>query len=157
MKGGEILDSQLLIKKLNWFYSLEVNQVDLYTMQSKHVSDIYIRQVLRRVAEIEADHVKNIGDKIRQLGGKPTIIGEKLAPLTGKVAGFATGVAGTISLLKADIALEERAMQEYKGFILTTGPDQHLFELLWGNLIDEDLHTAWFTNKLKEIESRHEN
>ncbi|MBS4030590.1 MAG: ferritin-like domain-containing protein [Clostridiales bacterium] len=151
------MNNQQLIKKLNWFYSLEVNQVDLYTIQSKHTSDIYIKQVLRRVAEIEADHVKNISDKIRELGGKPTIIGENLATLTGKVAGFATGVAGTIALLKADIDLEEKAMKDYKDFILEAGPDEHLFELLWSNLIDEDLHTAWFTNKLKEIESRHEN
>jgi len=24
--------------------------------------------------------------------------------------------------------------------------------MLWGHLIDEDLHTAWFANKMKELE-----
>lgn len=31
-------------------------------------------------------------------------------------------------------------------------PSQDLFETLWSNLIDEDIHTARFANKVKELE-----
>ncbi len=42
-------------------------------------------------------------------------------------------------------------MQDYKSMILNVGNDHHLFDVLWDNLIDEDLHTAWFANKLKKF------
>ena len=149
--GCFFLDRQQVINRLNWFYSLEMNQVDLYTMQSKQVDDIYIKKVLERVAEIEYGHVENIRDKIRQLGGKPSHLGEALAPVTGKIAGFLSTWPGTMAVLKADIALEEKAMKDYRDFIIKAGNDQDLFTLLWGHLVDEDLHTAWFANKVKEL------
>ena len=43
-------------------------------------------------------------------------------------------------------------MKDYKDLILHVGEDEDLFNLLWSNLIDEDLHTAWFSNKVKELE-----
>ncbi|MEL7565467.1 MAG: ferritin-like domain-containing protein [Dehalobacterium sp.] len=147
-----MLDEKGIIQKLNWFYSLEMNQVDLYTVQSKSVEDIYIKKTLERVAVIEEGHVKNISDMIKQYGGKPTLIGEVVAPLTGKIAGGISGMAGVVNLLKADIALEQKAMSDYKDFIMQAGNRPELFDLLWGNLIDEDLHTAWFSNKVKEIQ-----
>lgn len=142
------------IRKLNWFYSLELNQVDLYQAQSKQVDDIYIQQALKRVAEIEQGHVDNIREKIRQLGGKPTVLGEAIAPVTGSILGTATGHAGLIAMLKANISLEEKAMKDYKDYLLRSGPDDDLFSLLWSNLIDEDLHIAWFSGKVAQLEAQ---
>lgn len=141
-----------VISKLNWFYTLELNQVQVYSQQSKQVNDIYIQKILGRVAEIEQGHVDNISEKILELGGKPNFMGETIAPLTGKVTGFVTGNAGIVPLLKANIALEQKAMKDYKDFLLRVGGNLDLFNLLWSNLIDEDLHTAWFQNKVQELE-----
>ncbi len=33
------MDREKLITKLNWFFNLELNQVDLYTSQSRHIQD----------------------------------------------------------------------------------------------------------------------
>lgn len=152
--GVQNLNRQQLIDKLNWFYSLELSQVDLYTAQSRRTEDNYISKVLERVAVIEQQHVDNIADKIKELGGKPTFLGELLAPVTGKILGKAVSLAGTVAALKADIALEERAMRDYKEFILQAGGDADLLNLLWANLVDEDLHTAWFTGKVRELEGQ---
>jgi len=141
-----------IIKKLNWFYLLEINQVHLYRMQSRQVDDIYLQKALERVAEIEQGHVENIRAKIFEMGGTPGTFGEITGPLSGSVAGLAIGAAGTVALLKANIQLEEKAMRDYKDFILHVGEEKDLFNLLWSNLIDEDLHTAWFSNKVKELE-----
>lgn len=146
------METEDVIRRLNWFYMLEINQVELYRGQSRQVDDLYVKIILERVAEIEYGHVENIRQKILALGGKPTLLGETIAPLTGKAAGLVTGVAGLVSLLKADIALEEKAMKDYKAFISSAGDDGDLLELLWSNLADEDLHTAWFANKVKELE-----
>ena len=103
-----------LIRKLNWFYTLEKNQVDLYTAQSQHVEDIYIKKTLKRVALIEQKHVENIADQIKKMKQKPTFLGDTLGSLMGKIAGQITGKAGTINFLKVDTALEKRAMADYK-------------------------------------------
>ncbi len=143
-----MLNERGIIQKLNWFYSLEMNQVDLYLAQSKQVDDIYLKKALERVAIIEEQHVNNISDMITQYGGQPTVIGEFVAPLTGKIAGDLTGRVGINNLLKANIALEQKAMKDYQDFILQAARHQELSNLLWNNLIDEDLHTAWFSNYL---------
>ncbi|GAW90930.1 ferritin-like domain-containing protein [Calderihabitans maritimus] len=146
------MDKNDLINKLNWFYSLELNQVGFYTSQSKDVNDIYIRKVLERVASVEQQHVNNIADFIKELGGKPTVVGDLLAPVSGRIAGKISGWAGIITMLKININLEQKAMADYKNLIVRVG-DKDLFDLLWANLVDEDLHAAWFSNKVKELEA----
>ncbi|MBE0466969.1 MAG: ferritin-like domain-containing protein [Candidatus Desulforudis sp.] len=148
------MNKKELIARLNWFYSLELQQVDLYTAQSKHMENTYLSRTLARIAVIEQQHVDNIAAELRKRDAEPTRLGTVVAPVLGTVGGTVTGALGPKVVLKAGIALEEKAMQDYKDFILRAG-DSQLFHLLWDNLIDEDLHTAWFINKLQELEYRH--
>lgn len=148
------MNTKEIIAKLNWFYSLELNQVDLYMAQSKIVKDIYISNVLERTSYIEQQHVDNIAAQIRKYGGEPTALGDIIFPLTGKTAGNITAAFGIIPLLKADIILEKKAMSDYKDLLLKIGKDNELFSILWANLIDEDLHTSWFASKVQELESQ---
>src|SRR5690554_161351 len=112
------MEKNELIKKLNWFYFLENNQVKLYTAQAAQIKDMYIKKTLQRVAAVEQGHVENIAAKIRKLGGTPSMAGEQIAPLTGTAAGMITGKAGLLALLEANIKLEEKAMKDYKDFLL---------------------------------------
>ncbi|MCL6639281.1 MAG: ferritin-like domain-containing protein [Firmicutes bacterium] len=145
------MQREALIARLNWFYSLELQQVELYAAQAKAAADIYLAKALARIAVVEQQHVDNIAAAIRRLGGEPNRLGDVAAPLIGKAAGTLTGSLGAAVMLKANIALEEKAMKDYKDLILKGGDDPRLFAVLWDNLIDEDLHTAWFANKLKEL------
>lgn len=140
-----------LIAKLNWFYSLELEQVDLYTAQSKATEDIYLSKALARIAVIEQQHVDNMAAEIKRVGGEPNILGDVIAPILGKAFGTLTGALGPQMILKANITLEEKAMKDYKDLLLRVGNDPRLFAVLWDNLLDEDFHTAWFANKLKEL------
>ena len=146
------MDKEQLIRKLNWFYSLELNQVELYTAQSKKVDDPYTARVLLRSAQIEDGHVQNISASIKELGGEPTSLGDILGPLSGKIAGHVIPLAGLSNMLKANIMLEQKAMADYKE-LLSKVDDEGLKDLLWSNLIDEDLHTAWFKNKVQQLEN----
>jgi bacterioferritin len=148
------MNEQEIVAKLNWFYTLEMNQVDLYTAQARAMEnvDIYLAKTFARVASIEQQHVDNLASEIKKRGARPTRLGDIISPLLGKTAGTVTGMAGPILVLKANIALEEKAMQDYKNMIIHVSSDWHLFDILWDNLIDEDLHTAWFANKLAELE-----
>ncbi|MDK2799392.1 MAG: hypothetical protein PWP27_2445 [Clostridiales bacterium] len=147
------MDKEQLISKLNWFYSFELNQVDLYTSQSKSTEDDYIALAFERIAYIEQQHVDNIGNKIKKLGGKPTALGDVVAPIIGKTLGKVLALSGIGNLLKVNILLEQKAMKDYKELIHSVKGkyDNEVVKILQSNLIDEDLHAAWFNNKLLEL------
>ena len=152
MFGGINLNMEQMAKTLNWFYGLELEQVDLYTAQSHQVDDIYLKKALQRIAVVEQQHVDNMAAELKKIRVNPSPAGDILAPIIGKIMGSVVGYAGPIAILKVDIAVEEKAMKDYKDFIIKAGHDEHLFDLLWSNLLDEDFHTAWFVNKLREYE-----
>jgi bacterioferritin len=146
------LDKNQIIARLNWFYTLELNQVDLYITQSKKVADQYTRKVLERSAQIEEQHALNISAKLKELGAKPTLLGDVLGPLTGKIGGHVIPLVGLKNMLKANVMLEQKAMADYKKFISSLKGEKGLVDLLWTHLIDEDLHASWFESKAKELE-----
>lgn len=149
-----MMDSEEIVAKLNWFYSLELNQVNLYMAQSKQVEDLYISKVLERASYIEQQHVDNIAAQIKKMGSTPTHLGDIISPILGKTGGNIASLFGVVPLLRVDILLEQKAMSDYKDFISQVEQDSELWSLLWSNLIDEDLHTSWFSSKVQELECR---
>jgi len=150
---GDKMERRQLIAKLNWFYNFELNQVDFYSSQSNAEDDDYISLAFRRISVIEQQHVDNIGQLIRRLGAKPSPLGDVIAPIIGSAMGSVLSLTGTKNVLKANILIEQKAMQHYKELIhaLRNDPDEEMIGVLQSNLIDEDLHAAWFANKLSEI------
>lgn len=144
------MERKAIIRKLNWFYSLEHNQVNLYMTQSKQTDDLYIKRVFNKAATIEQRHIDLIGAKIEELGGRPTLLGNILGSLSGRILGEITEKMDMVKLLSLNVKLEEKAMQDYKKFISQID-DQALSKLLWSNLIDEDLHASWFASKIDQL------
>ncbi|MDT3701081.1 MAG: ferritin-like domain-containing protein [Thermincola sp.] len=154
------MEKEQLIAKLNWFYSLELNQVDWYTAQSKTFDGTYIGQAFARIAYMEQQHVDNIAGKIKEIGGQPTKIGDVISPILGSVAGKLISFTGLENTLKADILLEQKAMKDYKDLIAAlkaeNNSDEELLKILKNNHIEEDLHTAWFAGKLRNLQPEKE-
>jgi bacterioferritin len=149
MRTG-MLSKKEIINKLNLFYSLELTQVDLYIAQSKNVKQIYIKKALEKFAIIEQDHVDNVADKIKELGGDPTFVGDKIAPIIGKAMGKITNSIGIANMYKTNIYLERNALKHYKNFIQSSGKNKDLQDLLWSNCIEEDLHATWFAYQIEK-------
>lgn len=148
------MDKQYLIRKLNWFYSLELNQVDLYTAQSKTFKNSYPGTVFERIAFIEQNHVDNIAEKIKELGSQPTRLGDVITPIIGKIAGKLVSFTGLEYTLKANAFLEQKAMDDYSNlikYVRANTNDHELLKLLKHNYVEEDLHTAWFNTYLKKL------
>ena len=145
------MNREELLAELNRFYNLELFQVDLYSKQSKTVDDIMLANTLERFAEVEEQHVDNIGNTIKDLGGKPAVITEFLAPIGGKVFGEMSRLPGLATMLKINIWLEDDAMTNYMQLILKVSNDQGLAKMLWHNLVDEDSHKTWFSKQLQGI------
>ncbi len=144
-----------LIAKLNWFYSLELNQVDLYRAQSGNFIGSYESIIFERTADIEQEHVDKIAYQIRKLDGVPTKLGDILSPILGKVAGSLVSISGIENVLKANILLEQKAMSDYTELINTIQDDYgaELKKILQHNLVDEDTHTAWFSMRLADYDN----
>jgi bacterioferritin len=139
-----------LIEVLNHIYTIEIQQVNTYLSQSRMMQDIYISKTLGRIAEMEQRHADVVGEKIRSLGGTPSVIGHVLGSLTGTLVGNIASRADLVNLFKLNITLEEKAMADYKALIIKMG-EEDLFNLFWAHLIEEDLHTAWFANKMEQL------
>jgi bacterioferritin len=143
------MDKQELINSLNWFYSLETSQVDLYIAQSKKFKDQYGGLVLERAADVESGHRDSISAKIKELGGTPTETGEVISGIIGTSLGTILSMTGLDMALRINIKLEEKAKSDYNQLIERVekdgeSPESELCKLLKYNYIDEDQHAAIF-------------
>lgn len=149
--GGWLLKVEQLVAKLNWFYSLELNQVDLYKAQSRDADDPHLAVALLKFAEIEQGHVENIRELIERLGASPTIIGEVMGELTGTLAGNLSRIVSWEKTLNFNIAIETKAISDYQALMKQVDEPQ-IKNLLLRNMIDEELHTCWMKEHLTKQE-----
>ena len=149
------MNHQDLITKLNWFYTLELNQVDWYLSQHAGFPGSYESLVFQRTSLIEQEHVDNIAAQIKKLQGTPTKIGDVLSPILGRVAGSLLSISGIKNVLKANILIEQKAMNDYTELINTIQDDfgPELKRVLQFNMVDEDTHTAWFAMRLSDYDN----
>ncbi|MDA8212744.1 MAG: ferritin-like domain-containing protein [Clostridia bacterium] len=142
-------------KSLNWFLLLEINQVQLYKAQAHQVADTHLREALNRFAQIEQEHVEKIATLLRQMGGDVGWLtaacesswGKQFARLGMEGIMSAVDKIGEDKLLSIAILGEQRAIADYKKLIAKT-PEPWVLEVLWANLIDEELHSGWMKNYL---------
>ncbi|MGI6113544.1 MAG: ferritin-like domain-containing protein [Mahellales bacterium] len=144
------MDIQYIIKKLNWFYVLELTQVDNYINQARLSNNLKLCRALERFAYIEQQHVNNISFQLARFGSKPTKTGSILSPWIGKIIGKTTPAMGAFLMLRLNIAIEQKAKSDYLKFINSVR-DPYLLKVLWSNYIDEDLHATWMAKKSKDF------
>lgn len=143
-----------LLRKLNWFYTLELSQVDLYVAQSKKFKGSYESIVFERMALVEQDHADYLAAVIRELGGEPHEIGDVISPLFGGLLGKTLAFTGLKKTLQGNLKIEKKAMADYVGLLKQVGAEfgPELQAVLQHNLVDEDVHTAWFARRLTDYE-----
>jgi len=151
------MNDALLKLALNWFYTMELTQLDLYLNQAKRSKDDYIARVLVKTAEIELKHALGFKKFILKLGGEPTRLGELFSFLSGYIPGRLTNYFGTVNLFTYNYTLESIAIRDYRHLISKLKPvnetRKRLLDFLVDNLIEEDFHRSWFLSKkeLKKI------
>jgi len=153
------MDEKALLRALNWFLFLEKEQVELYKNQSRLVDDSKLARVLGKFADIEQGHVDKISQKIKELGGNPGELSQKAGAVVGEAlkwvgsaAAHLTDLAGTANMLKLDILAERKAIDDYRALIEKV--DETLIkDLLWSNMVEEDMHLKWMEAKVEELEA----
>ncbi|MGI6603907.1 MAG: ferritin-like domain-containing protein [Firmicutes bacterium] len=143
------MDKKELEKALGLFLALEMEQVSLYQVQAAQTADEHSAMALKHFAQIEQGHVDNIGAALQSLGGEPGLLAA-VSPTFGKIAGHMTEVTGLVNLLRANIIIETFATRHYR-YLIDRVEDPGLRELLYMNMIDEELHRAWMIDKVREL------
>lgn len=149
-----MLNKTKLILKLKEFYFLEVYQVDLYSSESKTVSDIHLKRSFERKAEIEQLHVDYFSQKIKEWGGNVSQFSTSSFAAAGFLSGKAVHIMGIEDMYKYGIFTENTAIEMYKRFIAETGQVPELEELtrqLWYFMVDEEHHQYWFKEQLSQL------
>lgn len=154
-KGLILLHEETFIKKLNWFYTLEITQVENYLAQSKAMENQYLKSALERVAFIEEGHVDNIHKTIISLGHSPTLLGDVLSPIIGMGMGNLLGLTELATMMKLNIKVEAKAAADYDHLIqqlIDAGGERGIIHTLRLNMIDEDMHSSWFTSVISHAD-----
>src|SRR5690606_11842826 len=115
------MEREDLLRKLNWFYTLEVSQVGLYVAQSKKFKGSYESIVFERTALVEEEHVDRLAAVIRELGGEPHKIGDVISPLFGGLLGKTLAFTGLKKTLQGNIKIEKKAMTDYVSLLEQVG------------------------------------
>jgi bacterioferritin len=148
-------------QKLRWFYTLELEQIDIYERQSEHIKDDYIKRVLNHFISIERNHVKSFLKQFEMFDFKPKRQLGAILTYMGEAGGTATAMAGVSNMLKADMLLEQKALKEYNKFIeqlekssIRDEKVASLISTLQSNSIDEELHIFWCKGKIEEFKDK---
>ncbi|MBS4024511.1 MAG: DUF892 family protein [Clostridia bacterium] len=148
------MNNEQLLKALNFFLVLETQQVELYDSQSKSTEDFNLAKVLNRFKEIEQDHVNNITKLIKKFGGNPSPSYKMAGIIFGegaKIAGSAFASYTKVeNMLRINVMAEKIAIRDYKRLINKV-QDPHVQDILWRNMIDEELHMKWMDARVNEM------
>ncbi len=152
------MNDTILKLALNWFYTLELAQVDLYLNQAKRCKDDYIARILTKAAEVELKHARGFEKFILDLQGHPTRIGELFSFISGFVPGTITPYLGKIAQFTYNYTLETIAIRDYKTLISHLEPENEtrkmLLNFLVDNLIEEEFHRSWFIDEREKMKKK---
>lgn len=134
-----------LVFRLKQFYILETFQVSFYKAQVASASDEYYGQAFAKLVQVEQGHADFFAGKITQAKADiPTFVGS-MFELAGNFVGESVESLGQHNTCKLGVALENKAMAEYRTFIAESKSNHYaiLRETLMEYLLDEEFHTLW--------------
>ena len=147
VKGGKDAQAVALLKEDYAGMQGELTAVAQYVFQNGRASDneTFANSVLQ-IAIVEMMHLDMLGDAIVALGGEPEFD-------DGKYfwnAGYVNYSKGYADMLKADIAAEKTAIENYLKHAAAIKNDT-VKALLERIVVDERLHLRFFTEELGKI------
>lgn len=146
-----LLDKSVLHYKLKEFYILEVLQYRYYKAQLSASQDEYYRKAFEKMVKIETGHVNYFAQKMIDEGLKLPPLVEPAFTFAGILAGEAAELAGPYNTCRLGVALETKAMEMYRKFIMGSWGDQELRDTLMEYLLDEEFHALWMADYMRHL------
>lgn len=145
-----------LISWLKEFYSLETFQVAFYKAQVSTATDEYYGKAFEKMAKVEQGHADFFENKIQNANESvPTFVGS-MFELAGDLLGETVESTGQHNTCKLGIALENKAKEMYRAFILQCKEKRYsiLQDNLMDYLLDEEFHVLWLTDYMNNHPSK---
>src|SRR5262245_16151417 len=133
-------------------YNMEIETVANYLANSLHLDGVradFIKQALAADIQGELTHATQLGNRIKQLGGK--VPGSLELKMTQKSLQPPEDTTDVVAVIRGVLDAEEEAIAHYRSLIkLTDGEDYVTQDLAITILADEEGHRQQFQGYLKE-------
>lgn len=137
---------------LKFMYNMERFATQIYRTQRKAFAEEEISERLKAAADNEQQHVNNLKARIVELNGSPSRLGF-LFQMTGRVLGFITRIFGKLTILKADVWVEQRAIKDYGFFLNKIEFDEKTVALIRTIIKDEERHVSTWQNSMEILKA----
>ncbi len=137
---------------LKFMYNMERFATQIYRTQRKAFAEEEISERLKAAADNEQQHVNNLKARIVELNGSPSRLGF-LFQMIGRVLGFITRIFGKLTILKADVWVEQRAIKDYGFFLNKIEFDEKTVALIRTIIKDEERHVSTWQNSMEILKA----
>lgn len=145
------MDSKGLSYKLKEFYLLEVLQVKYYTAMLSETQDEYYHRAFKKMVKTEKGHADYFARKMKAEGVDPPQVIEPLFKMAGRFLGEAAELTGPYNTCRLGVALESKASEMYRDFIVKGWGEQELRDTLMDHLLDEEYHALWMRDYMRHL------
>ncbi len=120
------MEYSALLVRLNLFLSLEVLQASLYKRNLNVVKgDEHWEHALLTFLETENQHIENIKNAIKELGGKPHHGLDIATSVFGTTSAEIAKAVGLEKVISYGIWVEQKAVEMYQGLVLQLDTDEY--------------------------------
>ena len=128
-----------IMHSLRKMHNIERLATEVYRAQIPAFPEKEIADRLSAAMINEQEHTDSLKARIEELGGTTSWLGF-FFQMAGKLWGLATRLLGKMSILKADIWLERKAVADYGDFLKRVDFDEKSTALIQKNIEDEKAH-----------------
>ena len=137
---------------LKFMYNMERFATQIYRTQRKAFAEKEIADRLKAAADNEQQHVNDLKARIVELKGSPSWLGF-LFQMAGRAVGFITRIFGKLTILKADVWVEQRAIKDYGFFLNKVEFDEKTRAMIKKIIIDEEGHVSTWQNSIEMLKA----
>ena len=141
-----------IIESLRQAYNMELETVINYLANSLHMDGVradFVKQALAADIQGELTHARQLGNRIKQLGG--TVPGSLQLKMSQTSLQPQADTTDVVDVIRGVLEAEEEAINQYRSLIrLTDGEDYVTQDLAITILADEEGHRQQFQGYLKE-------
>ncbi len=141
-----------ILASLSKAYNMEIETIANYLANSLHMDGVradFVKQALAADIQGELGHAQQLGNRIKQLGGK--IPGSMQLKMTQASLQPPDDTTDIVAVIRGVLEAEEEAIAHYNQLIkLTEGTDYVTQDLAITLLADEEGHRQQFEGYLKE-------
>jgi len=145
------MDYNELAYKLKEFYILETFQVRYYKAQLSAPQEEYYRKAFEKMVKVESGHADFFAQMIQEEGIELPPVVEPLFKVAGRLLGESVELTGPYNTCRLGVALENKAMEMYRDFIMRSWGMPKLRDTLMEFHLDEEFHTLWMQDYMRHL------